>query len=70
MASDTYGSSNAQLSTRKRAKRGSGCSSRIAVPIMNASHGKKLPAWFETSSARPWLGTLRMPSTSTRHQRL
>ena len=51
-----------------RAQRGSGCSFMIAPRIIEASKGKSEPAWFETSSARPWAGTFCTPVASTRHQ--
>ena len=44
-----------------------GCSVLIALAIIAASGGSA-PAWFETSSAAPVVGTFSIPSTSTRNQ--
>ena len=70
MNEDTNGSTKAQSSTMNRGQRGSGCSFMIAIVIIAASNGNSEPAWLATSSARPWAGTLRVPSTATRHQAL
>jgi len=68
MKVETNGREKAQSSTMKRGQRGSGCSFIRAMVIIDASNGKIEPAWLATSSARPWAGTLRTPTASTRHQ--
>ena len=68
MNQDRYGSPKAQSRTMNRGHRGSGWSFMIATVIIVASNGNSEPAWFATNSARPWAGTLRSPSASTRHQ--
>ena len=69
MATDTNGSSKAQLRTMKRGHRGSGCSFMIAVETIVPSQGNRAPEWLETNIARPWAGTCSTPVASTRHQR-
>ena len=68
MKVERNGSTNAQSRTMKRGQRGSGCSFMIAIVSIVASNGNSEPAWLATISPRPWAGTLRTPSASTRHQ--
>ena len=69
MKLETKGSTKAQSRTMNRGQRGNGCSFITAIVIIAASNGNSDPAWLATSRARPWAGTLRTPSASTRHQR-